>query len=213
MIDNNSPEGFSGGTNNEAIKEIRYDAKGQRQFLILGNGTITQYDYDPETFRLRQLRTTRLKGAETDSGFPGFSSNLADARVVQQLFYTYDLVGNISEIQDQAYKPVFFANAIIEPRTLYEYDALYRLIWTKGRESAQGGEAARTGSEPAIANGFPITDQTLRVYQQKYQYDAVGNFLTMQHIVPTDPARGWTRRYKYAFDDPQQPASNRLWRT
>jgi RHS repeat-associated protein len=198
---------------NEAIKEISYDAKGQRQYLILGNGTITQYDYDPETFRLRQLRTTRLKGAETDPGFPDFSSNLADARVVQQLLYTYDPVGNISEIQDQAYKPVFFANAIIEPRTLYEYDALYRLIWTKGRESAQGGEAARTGSEPAIANGFPITDQTLRVYQQKYQYDAVGNFLTMQHIVPTDTASGWTRRYHYAFDDTQQPASNRLWRT
>jgi RHS repeat-associated protein len=215
----NSPVGFSNGTNNQAIEDIRYDAKGQRQYLKLGNGAITHYDYDPETFRLRQLRTTRLKGAEVDPGFPGFSSNLSDPCVVQQLFYTYDPVGNITEIHDQAYKPVFFANAIIEPKTLYEYDALYRLIWTKGRESAQGGEAAKNGRDAAIGNGFPITDQTLRVYQQKYQYDAVGNFITMQHIVTGDTASGWTRRYQYAFDDKNvngnlnQPASNRLWRT
>jgi RHS repeat-associated protein len=198
---------------NEAIKEITYDAKGQRQFLKLGNNTITHYDYDLETFRLRQLRTTRLQTGQVDPDFPDFASNLADSRVLQQLFYTYDPVGNITEIEDQAYKPVFFDNAIVEPKSLYEYDALYRLISATGRESAQGGDAAQYGGEPAIGRGFPVTGQTLRRYLQQYRYDQVGNFVTMQHIVPGDSASGWTRHYQYAFDDPQQPASNRLWRT
>ena len=39
----------------------------------------------------------------------------------------------------------------------------------------------------------------------------VGNFVEMEHR--PDRGTGWTRRYAYAFDDPGQPASNRLWRT
>ena len=98
-------------------------------------------------------------------------------------FYTYDPVGNVAEIEDEAYKPVFWDHGIAEPRNLYEYDALYRLVSANGRETAQGGAAARDGSEPAIATGFPVTDQTLRRYTQTYQYDEVGNFVQMRHVV------------------------------
>src|SRR5205085_560209 len=115
-----------------AIENIYYNIKGQKEFLKLGNGTLTQHDYDPLTFRLRQIRTTRPADA---SDFPGRRSNLADAHIVQQLHYTYDPVGNVTEIYDEAYEPVFFQNQQVEARSRYEYDPLYRLISATGREN------------------------------------------------------------------------------
>lgn len=189
------------GTLTHAIQKIRYNVKGQKEYHELGNGTITRYDYDEKTFRLRQLRTTR---PAYDPPFPQLRSTLANANVLQQLLYTYDPVGNITEIEDQAYKPVYFANGIAEPKSQYEYDALYRLISATGRETAHGGDALKDSHDANIANGFPITDQTLRRYTQSYQYDSVGNFVTMIHTVPSDSANGWTRAYTCATD------SNRL---
>ena len=153
--------------------------------MTLGNGTITHYGYDPATYRLRELRTTR---PAYDPPFPSDrAALLVDANVLQQLRYTYDAVGNIAAIEDGAFKPVYFQNSQVDPRSQYEYDALYRLTYASGRESAQGGEAARANDlEPAYASGFPVTDQTLRQYIQRYSYDAAGNFLAMRHIVPTD---------------------------
>lgn len=204
----NSPEGFNGGTTTRAIADIAYDAKGQRQYLKLGKGTITHYDYDKETFRLRQLRTTR---PAYDPAFPNYRSNLNDARVLQQLHYCYDPVGNISEIFDEAYKPAFFANAIVEPKNQYEYDALYRLTKATGREDAAANTAPTQIETASHESSFPIQAAgALRMYTQIYDYDAVGNIKSMQHVAG---AGSWTRRYAYAFDDPQQAASNRLWRT
>ncbi len=199
------------GTATEAIEEIRYNAKGQKEYLELGNGTLTQYEYDKETFRLTQIRTTRPVDA---SDFPDRHSNLQDIGIIQQLHYTYDPVGNITAVYDEAYKPVFFANAIVEPKSLYEYDALYRLISATGREN----DSVDPGQSPGLfdreeATIFPITAPTaLRRYTQRYEYDSVGNILQMEHKVP-NTANGWTRNYDYAFNNPAQPASNRLWRT
>src|SRR5687767_13783925 len=55
----------------EAIRAIAYDAKGQCERIEYGNEAITCYDYDPQTFRLKQLRTTR---AGYDPDFPGHRS-------------------------------------------------------------------------------------------------------------------------------------------
>jgi len=191
----------SGKPLTKAIEEIRYNVKGQKEYLKLGNGTLTEYEYDLKTFRLRQLFTTRSGTSRT---YSNRRSNLTDPLVVQELNYTYDPVGNITEIEDQAYKPVFFDNGIVEPRSLYEYDALYRLTSAIGRETAQGGDANRDRHEPAYASGFPITDQTLRRYEETYRYDAVGNFVTLSHAVPSDTASSWTRHYEC------HPDSNRL---
>ena len=194
-------------TTSEAIKEICYNAKGQKERMVLGNGTITCYDYDERTFSLRQLRTSRLKTGQEDPEFPDTASNLKDGRILQQLFYTYDPVGNITEIEDQAYKPVFFDQGIAEPKSRYEYDALYRLIFAEGRETAQGGDAACDSTGPEIARGFPITDQTQRRYAETYTYDPVGNFVEFRHAVVGDSGSSWTRNYTTAAD------SNRLLRT
>lgn len=186
-----------------AVSGIAYDAKGQRTRLHHGNGTETLYDYDRETFRLRQILTTRL-ASERD--FPRFRSNLQDGRVVQQLLYTYDPAGNITEVEDQAYEPVFFRNQIAEPRSLYTYDPLYRLIEATGRENATAGgpPPQRPGDAPEVDYRTPPSDRALRRYTQRYVYDKVGNFLEMRHSAN---GGSWTRHY-----DPA-PDSNRLTRT
>ncbi|MFN0171584.1 MAG: RHS repeat-associated core domain-containing protein [Bryobacteraceae bacterium] len=198
------PNGYEGGQRTTAIVAIAYDAKGQKERIEYGNRTTTRYHYDPETFRLQQLRTTR---PGYNPRFPEHRSGLSDDRVLQQLSYTYDPVGNITEIYDEAYEPVFFANQRVEPQSRYTYDALYRLLEATGRENATA-----VGSPPHMQNTadhigeFPIPGPgALRNYTQRYQYDAVGNIERMQHLgVPTG---SWTRLYTYADD------SNRLLRT
>jgi len=190
-------------TSMTAIAEIRCNAKGQKEFLRLGNNTLTQYDYDPLTFRLKQIRTTRPTDAKD---FPNRRSNLSDPGIVQQLLYTYDPVGNIVEIYDDAYEPVFFKNRRVEPRSRYTYDALYRLIEAEGREQAGANSAPTHRKDPPWAvDSFPVTNQTLRNYTQRYSYDAAGNFIEMGHI--PGAGSGWTRHYS------MQPDTNRLNRT
>jgi RHS repeat-associated protein len=136
--------------------------------------------------------------------FPAFSSNLSDARVVQQLNYTYDAVGNIVEIYDEAYEPQFFRNQMVEPRSRFVYDALYRLVEATGREGANPATAP-TAQEPIPQRvTFPVTNRTLRNYTQRYAYDAVGNIRRMRHIADQGD---WHRRYDYFA------SNNRLMRT
>jgi RHS repeat-associated protein len=180
--------------NTQAIQEITYNAKGQKEILRLDNGTTTTYTYDDKTFRLTSLRTLRAT-AVTD---------------LQDLQYTYDPVGNITHIHDAAQATVFHSNTIIRPEHHYVYDALYRLLEGSGRENPSA-DAPPKSSEGAWPQGPIPTQDVPRNYTQRYVYDAVGNFVEMEHR--PDRGTGWTRRYAYAFDDPGQPASNRLWRT
>jgi len=202
VADLTTPRTVQGTRSHEAIREIRYNAKGQKEFLKLGNGTLTQYDYDANTFRLRQIRSTRPADA---ADFPRRRSNLTDLNIVQQLLYTYDPVGNITEIEDQAYEPVFFKNQLVEPRNRYVYDALYRLIEAGGREGFNPPHApVQREPDPQAAGTFPLTNQTLRNYSQRYIYDSVGNILNMRHIASQG---NWNRRFAVADD------SNRLLRS
>ena len=180
------------GTRTKAIQEIRYNQKGQKEYLKLGNGTTTTCTYDEMTFRLTALRTLR---SVSPTG-------------VQDLQYSYDPVGNISRILDNAQVSVWHNNAKVDPTNDYVYDALYRLIEAQGRENIAASSTSREGLWPQ--EQFPNND-TPRNYTQQYQYDAVGNFITMRHA--SNGITLWTRHYAYAFDDQTQAASNRLWRT
>jgi len=182
-----------GSKRTSVIEAITYDAKGQREAIRYANRTQTRFTYDPETFRLVQLRTTRPDYAPP---FPSGVTQFKNAEVVQNLHYTYDPVGNITEIYDNAYKPAFFSNQVIEPQARYTYDALYRLIATTGREHASAGkpdqrEPAPLGASFPVKQGDPA-DQ--RMYLQRYRYDAVGNISKMEHTATS----GWTRNYDYA---------------
>ncbi len=195
------------------VTNIDYNARGQRVLIEYGNNAATSYTYDPATFRLVHLTTTRQ----------GFSPN---ERVVQDLSYTYDPVGNITHIQDDAdiQNVVFFRNRRVEPSNDYTYDAIYRLIQASGREHlGQTGAGQTLPSAPTSYNDFPRfgllpatgDGKAMGTYSEQYQYDAVGNFLQFIHR-GTDPANpGWARAYTYneaSLIEPGQ-TSNRLTRT
>ena len=189
----------AGSTRTTVIAAIEYEAKGQRQAIRHGNGTRTRMTYDPDTFRLVQLRTTR---PNYDPAFPSAVGQFRDANVVQNLYYTYDAVGNVTEIYDDAFRPAFFANQVIDPVARYTHDAQYRLIAASGREHT--GAVTPDATEPApLGGGFPVpandpADQ--RNYRQTFRYDDAGNLLEHAHIATT----GWTRSFEYA------PDSNRI---
>nr|WP_320014185.1 SpvB/TcaC N-terminal domain-containing protein [uncultured Desulfobacter sp.] len=171
------------------VSNIDYDEKGRRTQIDYADAqndllSTTRYHYDPLTFRLTQLQTTR------------------NSQSIQNLIYTYDPVGNISEIEDRAIPTRFFNNFIIEPRNDYTYDALNRLIIAQGREHAgqniNHGPCDNWRDEIYSVRYQAGDDMAWQLYQQQYQYDPVGNILQMQHSVPSNTSRGWTRNYNYA---------------
>ena len=159
-------------------KEIIYGDKNGNDLAT------TSYTYDENTFRLIQLHTTNGNGG-----------------VLQDLYYTYDPVGNITEIEDKAIPTKFFNNFVIEPKGLYTYDALYRLTVAQGKEHAgQALQFAQCDNWNDIAfrkTYSPNDDMAWRQYTQRYGYDPVGNILQTQHMVPNGDGN-WTRSYAYA---------------
>jgi RHS repeat-associated protein len=139
---------------------------------------------------------------------------------LQNLHYTYDPAGNITHIRDDAQQTVYFRNQRVEPSNDYFYDALYRLIQADGREHlgqmASGERLPPTA--PDAFNAFQMSQdqpnvlKAMGAYTERYVYDAVGNFLQMQHR-GTDPAHaGWARTFVYAEDSLTEAGkwSNRL---
>lgn len=191
------------------VTNIDYNAKGQRVLIAYGNAnTETDYTYDPLTFRLANLRTTR----------PGAPAN---QQIVQDLSYTYDPAGNITHTQDDAdiQNVVFFLNQRVEPSADYAYDAIYRLIQASGREHLGlngGGPLAPASTSyndvPRIGLRSPGDGKAMGTYTEQYQYDAVGNFLQFIHKGANPANPGWTRLYTYNEVSPLEPAkmSNRL---
>ena len=175
----------------EAIRTITYNEKGQRLSQQLGCFTTTQYTYDPETFRLVKLLTSP----------PGGGSDF-----LQHLLYIYDPVGNITQIEDKAYESVFFNNQMVEARSTYTYDAIYRLTEATGRENGTLNQAPQQHETKWPDSSFPVNDSNaLRNYTQKYAYDEVGNILEMNHRAGNgSQTLRWTRNYEY------KPDSNRL---
>lgn len=213
------------------VSNIDYDAKGQRLRINYKNGTVTSYGYDPLTLRLTHLLTRRDALAfphdcpsSPPAGWPGCQ--------VQNLHYTYDPVGNITHIHDEAQQTIYFRNRRVDPDGDYSYDALYRLIQATGREHLGQSSAPKPHvSHDAGRVGLPAGDaagqfssrdgKAMGSYIERYVYDAVGNFLQMQHR-GSDPSNlGWTREYSHAdtslIEDGSGPllrkTSNRLSRT
>ena len=175
-----------------AVTGIGYNARGQRVSIGYGNGTGTAYGYDPQTFRLTQLTTTRpaLFGAAQ--------------RTVQDLAYYYDPVGNITRIADDAdtQDVIFFRNQRVEPSASYTYDPVYRLIAGTGREHlGQTGGAlsppVQVSNDDSFRTGLPQPGDgnAMGTYTETYGYDAAGSIVSMAHQVGSG---SWTRRYGYA---------------
>ncbi len=185
----------------EFLKGQDYDAKGHRIFARYGNDVITRYFYDPKNFRLINLVTAK-SGADPAT------------QALQDLRYTFDAAGNITEISDAAQQTHFFNNAVVEPESRFEYDALYQLVRASGRELAGGAnDAQRTeGDLAGVALPHPNNAAAVRNYTQNYQYDLLGNITLFQHQFAAQPGigSGWTRRYRYAHEADAANRTNRL---
>lgn len=228
------------------VADIDYDAKGQRTLIDYKtrDATVirTTYTYDRDTFRLIHLYTRRGVDATTARGMafiddcenpnPPPATMAAPEQPpagkgcgLQNLHYTYDPAGNITHIQDDAQQTIYFRNQRVEPSNDYVYEALYRLIQATGREhlGQAGGAPMPHSHDDAGRVGLlhPGDGNAMGRYIERYVYDAVGNFLQMQHR-GSDPAHaGWTRGYTYQEPSltedgnggaPLKP-SNRLTRT
>ncbi len=162
---------FKDGKTQPIINHIEYDANGQRTRVEYENGVTTEYDYEPTTLNLIKLYSTRK----------------AEKSVLQNIFYTYDPVGNITRLCDKTYETVFYNNAMVKPMSDYTYDALYRLIQANGRQHP--GINARTYRNNQKDGDFkqskafiPISDSSaLENYTEKYTYDDGGNLIKIHH--------------------------------
>jgi RHS repeat-associated protein len=162
------------------IQNIDYNEKGQRNLIEYGNGVVTTFTYDKETFRLKKL--------ESKKNIPG--------DLLQDLNYTYDPVGNIAQILDNAIPTQFFHNSQIDPESKYTYDALYRLIEATGRENEVSLDHGGFDNWNDLPFMHELNDPMyIRMYTQRYQYDKVGNIVQMAHAGGSNGS--WTRDYTY----------------
>jgi RHS repeat-associated protein len=171
------------GSNTPIIESISYNAKGQREEVFFGNESKTKYFYDEKTFRLTRIYTTRDSGGAGD--------------ILQDIYYTYDAVGNITFVVDEAdaQQTIYEAGDIVKPEQTYTYDALYRLIEATGRENYTS-----TGNfyeeNPAQALG----GNDVQNYLRSFEYDLVGNMTKMQH---GPGANSFTKHFHYENNNNQ----------
>ncbi|WBQ08339.1 SpvB/TcaC N-terminal domain-containing protein [Kribbella sp. CA-293567] len=181
------------------LVEQEYDALGRRRSARYGNGVLLSYLYDPDTFRLANL--VAVKAGQDPA-----------TRSLQNVGYTYDPVGNITELRDAAQPTFFFSNAVVEARTRYGYDALYQLTSATGREHAGGAnDTVLDSSDVEAVPQLPHSNDSgaVRNYTELYDYDEVGNLKRLRHVAPT--ANGsWTRHYRYEYENDPADLTNRL---
>jgi RHS repeat-associated protein len=179
----------SGQTN--VVDSVSYNAKAQRETTAYGNGATTTNTYDPDTFRLTNISTSRLTttGADTVA-----SQIFAAAGTVQNVTYTYDPVGNIVYANDPALHTIYYANSSAAPTNDYTYDPIYRLTQAIGREHISQNLPQPTWDDAARTLVLPSDIQAMQPYTESYAYDPVGNFQTIIHSANTG---SWTRSYSY----------------
>lgn len=99
------------------IDQLGYDKFEQRVFLKYGNGTVTQYDYEPERRRLSAMQVTNPAG-----------------RTFIDNSYAYDPVNNILSLQNTG--QAFHLQLGGPAKYNFVYDNLYRLSEAEGEWEA-----------------------------------------------------------------------------
>ncbi|KRP46692.1 insecticidal toxin complex protein TccC [Pseudomonas libanensis] len=166
------------GERKTVIERYDYNAAGQVQAALLGNGVSSRADYRAEDGRMHRLMAYRKNER---------------AAPLQDLNYDYDPVGNISALRDQAQPTQWNHNTQVQASSRYEYDSLYQLTQATGRESA----AAAIGPALPARISFGSTDTGLwRNYTQHYAYDEGGNLTRLRHV-PSSGV-GYTRDMQVA---------------
>lgn len=166
------------------VERIAYDAKGQRALILLGNGVLTRYAYDPRSCRLRRLRSERASR-------PGPATFQPQGAPIQDLTYEHDLVGNVVTVVDRcggsgiinnpdaageadaALARLLAAGDALRRR--FTYDPVYRL------SSATGRGTDRPAAPPWDDSPRGEDLSRARGYTERYRFDAAGNLIEIAH--------------------------------
>jgi len=175
------------------VSHIAYNAKGQRLMLALRSGVMTRYTYDPVTFRLLRQRTEKYTTSQSGNTIT-YTHQSGTNR--QDDAFEFDLVGNILKILHRV------TDCGISGSTLgsdalnrnFEYDPLNRLLSATGRESDTHNQNDYLYAD-APAPGSPNANN-VNEYEQKYQYDKMGNVLQVKQL----GTNAFTRNFTYNTD-------------
>ncbi|WP_080767808.1 RHS repeat domain-containing protein [Vibrio campbellii] len=152
------------------VKSLMYSAAGQKLREEQGNGVVTTYSYEPETQRLIGIKTERPTG------------HALGAKVLQDLRYEYDPVGNVVTINNDAEETRFWRNQKVVPENTYTYDSLYQLVQATGREMANAGQ--QSNHLPSATTPFSSDSSAYTNYTRTYTYDEAGNLIKVSHSAP-----------------------------
>jgi RHS repeat-associated protein len=176
-------------TTTNYVENIVYNAKGQRLLIAFGNGAMTRYVYDKQTFRLLRQRTEKylrsVSGSTVTYAYTSGSNKQDDG-------FDYDLVGNIVTIFNRV-TDCGISGTLLGDNALnrnFEYDAIYRLTYADGRESNTQNNSYYY-SDATIPS--PADATTAQGYQRNYDYDKLGNI----NSVVQSGVNGFTRSYTY----------------
>ncbi|MFO0636197.1 MAG: hypothetical protein U0168_25470 [Nannocystaceae bacterium] len=123
------------GTNERVYEASAFDHRRRPLAVEQGDAVRTSFAYDVVTERLLRLQTG------------------AGGRVLQDLQYVYDAMGNITQVRDGAQAVLYRDNAEVSACNDYRYDALYRLVEASGREHE--GQAAN-GRTPRASDAVVV---------------------------------------------------------
>ncbi|MDM3869428.1 RHS repeat-associated core domain-containing protein [Proteus faecis] len=158
---------LKGQSEQEILRSLSYSAAGQKLREEQGNGLVTTYEYEPETQRLLHVKTERPQG------------HALGAKVMQDLRYEYDAVGNIICLKNDAEATRYWRNQKVVPENRYIYDSLYQLVSATGRESANQKTPASMQSQPVTT--LVKDTQSYTNYTRFYTYDRGGNLTQIRH--------------------------------
>ncbi len=147
-----NPQQTSTPRNYTYLNHIGYNEFEQRTVLTSGNGIANSYGYDSVTRRLTSVKASANGSLEQQQHL--------GAVPFHNLQYTYDKVGNVTEMDNNvSVQPGLNAGVFVGPTTVaYQYDNLYQL---------RSMTAKYRGN---VAYGYQ--------YSNAYTYDAIGNMQT-----------------------------------
>ena len=158
---------FKGGARKVVLNQRRYNAQGQVESERAGNQVLTEATYASLDGRLQRL--VAHTGGQKKT-------------LLQDLTYTYDRVGNVISIRDDAQPTTWASNSKIEATATFDYDTFYQLIKATGRERAQQVNGPML---PALVLFGAANSTLMRNYTRHYQYDEGGNLMQMRHVPST----------------------------
>ena len=155
------------------VTNILYDEYGQRTRIDYGNGTLTEYSYNPER---RWLDTIKTQGKWNQS--------------YQNISYSFDAVGNVLNYENDCLGD---ASGSYTTRQAYSYDSLYQLIKADGETTYNPYQSTVPEFVSTYSQNFAFDSDGLGNMTSKVSSESV----TPQKTIGDN----LNYNFKYVYDD------------